>query len=102
MRLALTRILLSAGLVGTVNNIKDSSFTGWIRLYNLTFIVGLAMSFSVFLTLNYFFPPPGLGEEAPFVDNILYGQEGLESKVDEEAKLETDIDKHVAVAAVSV
>jgi len=34
-----------------VNNITDPNFVGWIRLYNLTFIIGLAISFSVFWAL---------------------------------------------------
>lgn len=42
---------------------------GWIKLFNLTFFAGLAMSFVVMTGLGYLFPPPGLGEEAPFVED---------------------------------
>ncbi|EFY88236.1 uracil permease, putative [Metarhizium acridum CQMa 102] len=54
------------GLVASVDAFTDPSWVGWIRLYNLTFIVGLAIGFVVFLGLNLAFPPPGLGEEAEF------------------------------------
>jgi hypothetical protein len=57
-----------AGLAGTVNAYTDSSFTGWIRLYNLTFLVGTLISFTVMAALCYISPPPGLGAEAPFVE----------------------------------
>ncbi|KAL1964155.1 hypothetical protein VTN77DRAFT_7243 [Rasamsonia byssochlamydoides] len=59
---------LLPGLVGTVNSDNaSSSLAGWIRLYNLTFIVGLAISFTVMSVLGSLFPPPGLGLQEPFV-----------------------------------
>ncbi|KAM4067149.1 purine-cytosine permease family protein [Hirsutella rhossiliensis] len=60
---------LLPGLVGTVNADASASFAGWIRLYNLTFLVGLFISFAVFWLLNLVFPVPGLGEEGPFQAN---------------------------------
>ena len=60
------------------------------------------MSFSVFWTLNYFFPPNGLGEEAPFVDEVLYGMEQQISESGNEEKSEQNSEKHGAVASVSV
>ncbi|KIW90261.1 uncharacterized protein Z519_08905 [Cladophialophora bantiana CBS 173.52] len=102
---------LLPGLVGTVNGITDASFVGWIRLYNLTFIVGLAMSFFVFWVLNFFFPPPGLGEEAPFVeDDVLYGVDERSSESADEKNLtiraggnsNSGDNKQGAVATVSV
>lgn len=60
--------LCEAGLAGTVNAYTDPSFTGWIRLYNLTFLIGTLISFTVMATLCYISPPPGLGQEAPFVE----------------------------------
>ncbi|OAQ59133.1 uracil permease [Pochonia chlamydosporia 170] len=54
------------GLVASVNASTDASWVGWIRLYNLTFIIGLAIAFAVFLGLNLAIPPPGLGEEGEF------------------------------------
>jgi len=84
-----------------VNSNKDPSFVGWIRLYNLTFIVGLAISFFVFLVLNFISPPPGLGEEAPFVNGeVLYGV-GEESSDNGNEGLGKDSDKLGVVAAVS-
>jgi NCS1 family nucleobase:cation symporter-1 len=59
----------TAGLVATVNGYTGSQWTGWIRLYNLTFLVGLAISFVVFIALSYFFPVPGLGIDVPFIEN---------------------------------
>ncbi|KAK5205416.1 hypothetical protein LTR41_008870 [Exophiala xenobiotica] len=91
---------LIPGLVGTVNSSTSPSFTGWIRLYNLTFIVGLAMSFGVFWALNFFFPPPGLGEEAPFVDEVLSGMEEPGSETGKE-ELGMANEKHGAAATVT-
>ncbi|KAK7900078.1 hypothetical protein LTR67_003824 [Exophiala xenobiotica] len=91
---------LIPGLVGTVNSSTSPSFTGWIRLYNLTFIVGLAMSFGVFWVLNFFFPPPGLGEEAPFVDEVLSGMEEPGSETGKE-ELGIADEKHGAAATVT-
>lgn len=91
----------TAGLVGTVDSLTSQPFVGWIRLYNLTFIVGLAMSFVIFCALNYFFPPIGLGEEAPFVDEVLSGVEHEGSKSGSE-KLDEESGKHAAMATVSV
>ncbi|KAL6245852.1 hypothetical protein RBB50_007005 [Rhinocladiella similis] len=92
---------LLPGLVGTVDNITDSSYTGWIRLYNLTFIVGLAMSFAVFWVLNYFFPPYGLGQEAPFVDEVLAGLEEPGSRTGKD-EFDPPNEKQGAAATVSV
>ncbi|KAK5056688.1 hypothetical protein LTR84_012220 [Exophiala bonariae] len=92
---------LLPGLVGTVNSITDRGFVGWIRLYNLTFIIGLTISFVVFWTLNWCFPPPGLGEEAPFVDGgVLYGV-GEETSIESQKELEASADKHTAVTSLS-
>lgn len=79
---------------------------GWIRLYNLTFIVGLAMSFIIFWGLNYLFPPIGLGEEAPFVENdVLFGVEDRSSESADEKNAAVanggDV-KNGAVATVAV
>ncbi|KIW77744.1 hypothetical protein AYO21_04863 [Fonsecaea monophora] len=98
---------LLPGLVGTVNNKTDASFVGWIRLYNLTFIVGLAISFFVFWGLNILFPPPGLGEEAPFVeDDVLYGvhehERSSESTDEKNVAFNGGDSKQGAVATVSV
>lgn len=61
--------LTLAGLVATVDSYTGDTWTGWTRLYNLTFIVGLAISFLVFWALCYFSPVPGLGIDTPFVDD---------------------------------
>ncbi|EGE07326.1 hypothetical protein TEQG_06234 [Trichophyton equinum CBS 127.97] len=56
------------GLVASVNKDKSPAMQGWIKLFNITFFVGLAMGFTWMTVLSYLFPPPGLGVEAPFVE----------------------------------
>ncbi|KAJ5090049.1 hypothetical protein N7532_008733 [Penicillium argentinense] len=91
---------LLPGMVATVNSYSGAQWTGWIRLYNLTFLVGLAMSFFVFWVLCHFFPPTGLGEEAAFAhEEVLYGV----SKPARSDKCEFTVqegEKEVAVANV--
>jgi hypothetical protein len=55
-------------LVGSVNNETSSSLAGWLKLYNLTFLVGVAISFTVMVVVSYIFSPPGLGLDEPFHD----------------------------------
>ncbi|KAL4967136.1 nucleobase cation symporter-1 family protein [Aspergillus stella-maris] len=66
---------LLPGLAATVNAWDDPKWTGWTRLYNLTFLVGLAMSFLIFWVLNYFFPVEGVRDEGPFVEEegVIHG-----------------------------
>ena len=69
-----------------------------MRLYNLTFLVGLAMSFLVFWALNQFFPPVGLGEESSFVgEEVIYGvsHSGVDNEFDSQ-----DGEKEKVVASV--
>jgi NCS1 family nucleobase:cation symporter-1 len=58
---------LIAGLAASVNVYTGPNWTNWTRLYNLTFLVGLAISFVVFLVLNYVSPVSGLGVDTPFL-----------------------------------
>lgn len=61
-------------MVATINSYTDKRFAGWVRLYNLTFLAGLAMSFFVFWALNRLIPVSGLGQEAPFLDEqVVHG-----------------------------
>ncbi|KAI1628212.1 NCS1 family nucleobase:cation symporter-1 [Exophiala viscosa] len=92
---------LLPGLVGTVNSLTSQLFVGWIRLYNLTFIIGLAMSFVIFCGLNYVFPPTGLGLEAPFVDEVLSGVEQHGANIGSE-KSDEESGKHAAMATVAM
>ncbi|KJR88478.1 nucleobase:cation symporter-1, NCS1 family [Sporothrix schenckii 1099-18] len=71
----------SAGLAATVNGYTDPKWTNWTRLYNLTFIVGLSISFVLFCALSYLFPMPGLGVDMPFVDEMEF-VDGQSSPVD--------------------
>jgi hypothetical protein len=50
--------------------------------------------------LNFFFPPPGLGEEAPFVDEVLSGMEEPGSETGKEELGMAD-EKHGAAATVT-
>ncbi|CDK25867.1 unnamed protein product [Kuraishia capsulata CBS 1993] len=63
---ALGTAFLMPGLIAAAGPYSIAS--GWSRLYNLTFIVGTAISFAVSCTLNYFFPTPGNGLVAPFIE----------------------------------
>ncbi|KIH92767.1 hypothetical protein SPBR_02427 [Sporothrix brasiliensis 5110] len=72
---------LLPGLAATVNGYTDPKWTNWTRLYNLTFIVGLSISFVLFCALSYLFPMPGLGVDMPFVDEMEF-VDGQSSPVD--------------------
>ncbi|KAJ3544058.1 hypothetical protein NM208_g3251 [Fusarium decemcellulare] len=64
------------GLVGTVNGYDGSQYQNWIRLYNLTFLVGVFWSFGLFWGASILFPVKGLGEETPFEGgNLVLGVE---------------------------
>ncbi|KAF9890513.1 hypothetical protein FE257_005918 [Aspergillus nanangensis] len=80
---------LLPGLVATVNSSTGRQWTGWIRLYNLTFLVGLAMSFFMFWALNRLFPVKGLGEESSMMESqITYGIDGSARASDIESQNE--------------
>ncbi|KAJ5136491.1 hypothetical protein N7448_005045 [Penicillium atrosanguineum] len=90
---------LLPGMVGTVNSYSGGQWTGWVRLYNLTFLVGLAMSFLIFWVLNYLFPPTGLGQESPFMEEegVIYGVAKTSGEND---TLSSDEEKKVPIASV--
>lgn len=90
-----------AGLAETVNSTSATANNDWVRLYHLTFIVGVTISFFVFWGLSYLSPPRGLGEEAPFVDGVFYGVPEATSDVKAEGAGRKVDDKHQADAAVS-
>ncbi|KAL3957547.1 hypothetical protein ACCO45_008125 [Purpureocillium lilacinum] len=77
---------LLPGLVATVNGYTDVKYQGWVRLYNLTFLVGLAWSFAMFWAVNVVFPVDGLGQEAEFEDESVLGTGAAEGS--SEANLE--------------
>lgn len=52
-----------------MNGWNSPQWVGWVRLYNLTFLVGLAIAFLVFLGLNWVFPVVGIDETGPFVED---------------------------------
>ncbi|KZT22062.1 uracil permease [Neolentinus lepideus HHB14362 ss-1] len=70
---------------GFVAGVRGSTVAvGWTRLFNLTFLVGLAISFACTLVVDWMFPPPHLGEEDeynPFVDESEPGMEGSEEPI---------------------
>lgn len=51
-----------------------------MRLYNLTFLVGLAIAFLVFWGLNWVFPVAGIDETGPFIqgEDVIDGVEKSE------------------------
>lgn len=59
-----------AGLVATANGYQDAKYERWIHLYNIIFIVGLAISFVLFIAVNYFFPARDEDEAAS--ENVPY------------------------------
>ncbi|KZO95911.1 hypothetical protein CALVIDRAFT_549801 [Calocera viscosa TUFC12733] len=74
---------------------------GWLRLFNLTFILGTVFSFTAFLVINYISPPPGLGEAAPF---YLDGDADYATKADLKADSrdeESATDEKIPEAAVT-
>lgn len=85
----------------TVNSTSTAAHNNWVRLYHLTFIVGVAISFFVFWGLSYFFPPTGLGDEAPFVDGVFYGVPEPTDGAKAEAAGRGMDEKHLTAATVS-
>ena len=52
-------------LPGFGHNVTPDSVTvssGWMNIFNLAFVVGFVISFTMFYIFNYFWPPRGLGE----------------------------------------
>ncbi|KAL3429859.1 permease for cytosine/purines, uracil, thiamine, allantoin-domain-containing protein [Aspergillus tetrazonus] len=77
---------LLPGLAANVNSWTEDKWTGWLRLYNLTFIVGLAISLLVFWVLNVLFPVPGTDLDGPFVlQGVDGGCDGCERSIPSEA-----------------
>ena len=58
-----------------MEDLTSSSLSGWVRLYDLSFIVGTAIATVVFWFVNYVSPPPGLGEVSTFtVDGVFQAE----------------------------
>jgi NCS1 family nucleobase:cation symporter-1 len=52
-------------LPGFAQNVTPYAVTvskGWVNIFNLAFLVGFAISFTLFYTLNHIWPPKGVGE----------------------------------------
>jgi nucleobase:cation symporter-1, NCS1 family len=52
-------------LPGFAQNVTPNSVTvskGWTNAFNLAFLIGFAISFTLFYIFNHFWPPRGLGE----------------------------------------
>ncbi|KAK4098171.1 NCS1 nucleoside transporter, partial [Parathielavia hyrcaniae] len=52
-------------LPGFAQTVTPESVTvaeGWTNIFNLAFLIGFAISFTLFYAFNYFWPPKGLGE----------------------------------------
>lgn len=62
-------------MIASVNSLTQPSLANWTKLYNLTFLIGLAISFTAMSALCYIFPPPGLGVDEPFVEGEVEGVE---------------------------
>ncbi|OAX85037.1 hypothetical protein ACJ72_00597 [Emergomyces africanus] len=81
---------LFPGLIASVNNVTQPSLENWVKIFNLTFIVGLVISFTSMTVTCQIWPPRGLGEEAPFVNvrEVCGVNFGLGDKEDIESKQE--------------
>ncbi|KAK7415946.1 hypothetical protein QQX98_005519 [Neonectria punicea] len=82
------------GLVGTVNAYDGMQYQNWIRLYNLTFLVGVFWSFGLFWGINILFPVKGLGEESPFEGgDLVFGVETPDgvSETVEDGKVKAEV-----------
>lgn len=90
---------MKAGLAGNVNGWDSPQWVGWVRLYNLTFLVGLAIAFFVFWALNWVFPVPGIDEVGPFIeaDDVI---DGVEKSEDRSSYLKDDTCQKRAEASV--
>lgn len=65
---ALGCAFLMPGLIAAAG--EYSIAAGWSRLYNMTFIIGLAIGFVFMCLFNYIKPVPGIGLEAPFIPSL--------------------------------
>jgi len=57
-------VFLFPGLIATGGGYAIAQ--GWLRLFNLTTILGTVFSFVIMVGINWAWPPAGLGEDAPF------------------------------------
>jgi hypothetical protein len=78
--------------------------TGWVRLYDLTFIIATVISAVVFWSVNMVSPPPGLGEASTFDEGIIEQADArqdsdLEAKLPHDSK--PDPDRSITVEAAS-
>lgn len=48
-----------------------------IKIYQITYIFGFVLGSILFIGINHFYPPPGLGIDVPFDENVLEGVEGV-------------------------
>ena len=74
-----------------MNTTGASVENGWVRLYHLTFIIGVAISFVVFWACSHFFAPDGLGQETPFLGDAFHGEAAdISAAQDESSENEGD------------
>lgn len=62
-------------MIASVNSLTTPRLANWLKLYNLTFLAGIAISFTAMSGLCYIFPPPGLGIDEPFIEGEVEGIE---------------------------
>ncbi|KAI1627935.1 NCS1 family nucleobase:cation symporter-1 [Exophiala viscosa] len=89
------------GLAASVNGYTAPSWAGWIQLYNLTFIIGTAISGVLFWVLSISFPPPGLHQESAFVGEALPMNENYHAE-DQAIGVQQTKEKEPATLDVSV
>lgn len=87
--------------------IDPAASNGWVKLFNVSFLVGIALGFAIFATVGLIWPPPHLGigltyhDESLFASNDGGAQDGRssDSNADDEEK---GVERSKADASVSV
>lgn len=53
-----------------------------VRIYQITYLVGLTLGSILYMSVNKFFPPPGLGIAEEFDEGQLVVTDGVEASAD--------------------
>jgi NCS1 family nucleobase:cation symporter-1 len=74
--------------------INSAASNGWVKLFNISFLVGIVLGFAIFATVGLVWPPPHLGigltyhDESLFASNDAVAQDARssDSNADDEEK----------------
>jgi hypothetical protein len=62
-------------------SLMGNTSSGAVRIYQITYLFGLALGLTLYLLVNKLFPPPGLGVSEDFDDNVII-TDGVEMSSD--------------------